>query len=515
MILGEESKIEQSEANTLVNIETILDGEITVYPRSVNKIGEVTFFIGKKGDEKYLYILSKIKTNILFKDFEGEVIETSDTDYLVKECPQIHTNAIKLQELFNFTKPILLGFENSFGFGDRLGLANPAHIRSLEGSDFKPIIAQQSIRELTRTNRTPFEVMDAAIWAVFQEGYKDGFGADADHLKTTADIDLMINAGFTFFTFDPSEFVINEADSYSLLDIENKVNDLKWEKLNDSLTGMVNRYVSVQFELSDDFIITPNYEEVLRAILKYGNAVGHIKELHEHLKQNYSETAYEVEISVDETESVTTPFEHFFMASELDRLGVKIVSLAPRFIGDFEKGIDYKGDIELFKIEYLKHVKISEYFGSYKISLHSGSDKFGVYKAIGQLKRGYTHVKTAGTSYLEALKVVAFADPDQFRKILDFSRIEYEKEKESYHVSAELNNVHSSDKYSNEELLNLFTQDDARQVLHVTFGKVLTTKDENGKSLFKEKIFNCLKKNEDVHYNYLINHFKNHLNPFK
>ncbi len=74
------------------------------------------------------------------------------------------------------------------------------------------------------------------------------------------------------------------------------------------------------------------------------------------------------------------------MASELKRLGVKIVSLAPRFIGDFEKGIDYKGDIELFKEEYLKHVKISEYFGSYKISLHSGSDKFGVYKAIGSIK---------------------------------------------------------------------------------------------------------------------------------
>jgi len=212
---------------------------------------------------------------------------------------------------------------------------------------------------------------------------------------------------------------------------------------------------------------------------------------------------------------VTTPFEHFFMASELNRLGVKIISLAPRFIGDFEKGIDYKGDIELFKQEYLKHVKISEYFGSYKISLHSGSDKFRVYKAIGQLKRGYTHVKTAGTSYLEALKVVAFAQPEEFRNILDFARIEYKKEKESYHVSAELKNVHSSENYSDAELLELFEQDDARQVLHVTFGTVLTTNDENGNSLFKDIIFECLKNNEEIHYNYLINHFENHLNPFQ
>jgi tagaturonate epimerase len=159
-------------------------------------------------------------------------------------------------------------------------------------------------------------------------------------------------------------------------------------------------------------------------------------------------------------------------------------------------------------------VKIAEFFGSYKISLHSGSDKFGIYKAIGQLKRGYTHVKTAGTSYLEALKVVAFAEPEEFRKILDFARIEYEKEKHSYHVSADLKNVHSSENYSNEQLLDLFYQNDARQVLHVTFGKVLTITDENNKYIFKNKIYSCLKKNEEIHYNYLISHFKNHLNPF-
>ncbi len=95
-------------------------------------------------------------------------------------------------------------------------------------------------------------------------------------------------------------------------------------------------------------------------------------------------------------------------------------------------------------------------------------------KQLDQLKRGYTHVKTAGTSYLEALKVVAYAEPNEFRKILDFARIEYEKEKESYHVSADLKNVNSSENYSDEQLIELFNQNDARQVLHVTFGKVLT-----------------------------------------
>jgi len=504
----------ETQDNDLVRIESSNGLEIYIYPRSINKLNESTFFIGKINDQKFLFILTQDKKSSQINDFDGELILNSNENIILKKCNLIHSNALKLQELFPFTKPILLGLSNSFGFGDRLGIANSAHIRSLEGSDFKPVIAQQSIRELTRTNRSADEVMDAAVWAVFQEGYKNGFGADADHLKTVEDIDRMIKAGFTMFTFDPSDYVINEADTLGLLDVENKVNELNWSGLEDSLTELVNRYTSVSFNVSDDFLIVPNYEDVLRAALKYGNAVAHIKLLYQHLESNYQDSAYEIEISVDETESVTSPFEHFFIVSELTRLGVKIISLAPRFIGEFEKGIDYKGDLELFKEEYLKHVIISEYFGSYKISLHSGSDKFDIYKAIGQLKRGYTHVKTAGTSYLEALKVIAKVNPNEFRKILDFARSEFEKEKLTYHVSADINNVFPSDKYSDDQLVELFTQNDARQVLHVTFGKVLTSTDEKGNLLFKEEIFNCLQKNEDLHYHFLIEHFKNHLEPF-
>lgn len=504
-----------SDSNDLVKISLFTNYEILIYPKSINSYGDTLFFIGKENLDKNLYLISENKESNIPNNFEGEINLATNQNYIFKKCSQIHSNAVNLQKLFPFTNPILIGLSNSFGFGDRIGLANHAHLRSLKGSDFKPILAQQSIRELTRTKRTPNEVMDAAVWAVFQEGYKDGFGSDADHLKTNEDIDLMINAGFTMFTFDPSEYVINEADTLQIFELEEKAKILNWSALSDSFEKMIARYNNNEFDLQEGLVITPTYENVLRATVKYGNAVAHIKSLYNHLSTKYSNFPYEVEISVDETESVTTPFEHFYMASELNRLNVKIVSLAPRFIGDFEKGIDYKGDLDLFKKEYLKHVQISEYFGSYKISLHSGSDKFDVYRSIGSLKRGYTHVKTAGTSYLEALKVVAFAEPDEFRKILDFARVEYEKEKESYHVSADLKNVLSSKNYSNEQLVELFTQNDARQVLHVTFGKVLTTLDENGKLLFKDKIYNCLINNEEVHYNYLINHFNNHLNPFK
>lgn len=495
-----------------LNIDSKLD--IKIYPNSINSFKGRIFFIGKQNNDKSLYIVFNNSSNSV-EDFEGDEINFNGSGLHVKKCPMNHINAAVLRSIFSYTNPVLLGLNNSFGFGDRIGFANSAHLRSLNASDFKPILAQQSIRELTRTGRIPADVMNAAVWAVFQEGYKDGFGADADHLKTTQDIDLMITNGFTMFTFDPGEHVINEADVLSVEKLIKEIKKLPWQNLKDDFDSMIERYENVKFELDSGFVIAPTKENVMRALLKYGGAIAHINNLYQHLIINYSHKPFEVEVSVDETESVTTPFEHFFIASELNRLGVKIISLAPRFIGDFEKGIDYKGDIEIFKEEYLKHVKVSEYFGSYKISLHSGSDKFGVYKAIGSLKRGYTHVKTAGTSYLEALRVIAAVNPKLFREILDFSRDLYVTEKESYHVSADIKKVSASKDYNNEQLLELFNQDDARQVLHVTFGKVLTIKDDSGNYIFKDKIRNCLIENEDVHYDFIIKHFNRHLEPFK
>jgi hypothetical protein len=98
--------------------------------------------------------------------------------------------------------------------GDRLGLATPGHVRAVRatGSSIAPIFAQQSIREMARTGRTPQQVMDDATWGAFLEGWTGGVGADADHLKTPADIDACLAAGFTFYTIDPGAHVDNRAD---------------------------------------------------------------------------------------------------------------------------------------------------------------------------------------------------------------------------------------------------------------------------------------------------------------
>ena len=112
--------------------------------------------------------------------------------------------------------PVPLGLRPSFGFGDRLGLATPGHVAAMQraGSGIAPIYPQQSIREMTRTNRSPEAVMADAVEAAAEAGWTGDFGADADHLKTPADVDRTAAVGFTFFTIDPSDDVDAKADNY-------------------------------------------------------------------------------------------------------------------------------------------------------------------------------------------------------------------------------------------------------------------------------------------------------------
>jgi hypothetical protein len=176
-------------------------------------------------------------------------------------------------------------------------------------------------------------------------------------------------------------------------------------------------------------------------------------------------------MSVDETDAPTTPLEHFFIASELTRAGVRFTSLAPRFIGRFEKGVDYIGDLAALDVELAQHAAVTRHFGSYKLSLHSGSDKFSVYPLIVRHWGARLHVKTAGTSYLEALRTIALAEPALFRQIFELGIERYDVDRASYHVSADAARICAP--MADSELPSLLEDFDAREVLHVTFGSAL------------------------------------------
>jgi tagaturonate epimerase len=481
--------------------------ETQVYPRSIAAAQDSIFFLGRRETKKYVGILSrKSEVRNQFSGIWSSVRVGSDTVGLLL-CETKPGNAAALRAVLPFLLPQPLGLRKSAGCGDRLGLATPGHLRALCRSAMAPILAQQSIRENARTGRTPQEVMDDAMWGVFQEGWRAGYGADADHLKIKADIDLCAAAGYTFYTIDPGEYVDNQADTASFETLRQKIGALPWAELESSPADLTQRLAGRLIELSD-FRQTLSEEDLLRAAAKYGRVVGHTVNMYRHLAQVMGSRPFELEMSVDETETVTSTQEHVYIAHELKRLGVRWVSLAPRYVGTFEKGVDYIGDLSEFERSFARHLAVAKTYGPYKLSLHSGSDKFSIYPIVSRVAGELVHLKTAGTSYLEALRAIAQLNPALFRKIMLFAVERFPADRATYHVSAQIAKIPDVSSMSDLQLSGLLDNFHSREVLHVTFGSVLNH------PVFREPLFATLRSGEEVYDQMLEKHFEKHLAPF-
>lgn len=413
-------------------------------------------------------------------------------------------------------RPVPLGLEPSFGFGDRTGLATPGHVEALRraGSGIHPIWAQQSIREMARTRRTPEEVMAEACFGALEAGYDGPAGADADHLKTPEDVDRTAAAGFTFFTIDPSDDVDPGADDYPEAELRARFAAVR------DLTPWVNRYVSSEQALPTGTRIAFTEEACLRAAVKYGRALQRTVSMGRHIAAVMGSLGrpFEIELSVDETPQPTTLAEHWIIADQCREHGIPLVSLAPRYVGDFEKGVDFKGDLAAFERSLADHAAIARILGPYKLSLHSGSDKLSIYPAFARETGGMFHVKTAGTSYLEALRVVARHEPGLFRRIAGFARERYDADRATYHVSATLGGVPAPEQVTSDGdlerlYLELWSEVPAgagftapgRQILHCTFGSVL-----NDAGL-GPALRDVLLAHPDTYREVLADHFDRHL----
>ena len=416
-------------------------------------------------------------------------------------------------------KCVALGMTPSFGFGDRTGLATPGHVASMKrcGSGMAPIFPQQSIREMTRTKRNPVGVMTDAMTAAADCGWTDPIGADADHLKVPEDVDITAAAGFTFFTIDPSDDVDQKADDYDESTLREKF------AASGDVAPWYKGYLGKTIKLSTGTSIHLDEEACMRAVVKYGQAIKRALDLGDYIKKVNEEAGndYEIELSVDETDQPTTLAEHYIIADQCLQGGMKLVSLAPRFIGDFEKGIDFIGNLDALDKSLADHAAVADTLGPYKLSLHSGSDKVSMYGLLAKATKGRFHVKTAGTSYLEALRVVARHDSAAFREIIDFSRGRYNTDKATYHVSATLADApetkDADDATLEREYLEMwadvpvgkgFTKP-GRQILHCTFGSVLT--DEK----FGKIVHDCLKTHPETYVEVLDDHFGRHLDALK
>ena len=403
-----------------------------------------------------------------FAGFEGQAVEPGEVGSALFAA-LTHPNAVALRTALPFTAPSTLGDRAiTFGVGDRLGVAGPGHLRGMSSYQSCPVLAQQSVRELDLTGRDYEQVLDASTWAVFQEGYERPWGADGDHLKTEDWVRTALRVGFTRITADVSDYISHEYAAGSDTEIMKA-----YERLEEGYRQRIEKtYLPLNIDLDSGETVSFSRPVLARTALIYGRAIEHALRLYRTGVKARGEGGFDFELSVDETETPTTPEAHVFVALEAGELGMRIGSLAPRFVGEFQKGIDYIGDLKEFERTFAVHAALARRFG-HRISVHSGSDKFSVFPAVGKLSRGRYHIKTAGTFWLESMRIIAVHEPALYRRLHEAALERFDKATRYYVVTTNLDNVPVLDSLQDRELPSLFDNPDARQLIHITYGELL------------------------------------------
>ena len=470
------------------------------YPESQVSYEGATYWLERSADgAKRLVVVADDES--AFRGFAGTTERTNGQVRLVADTTP--ENAQALRSALPWLTPSRFGLHTSVGFGDRLGLATPGHVRALKtvGGPINPVFAQQSIREMGRCHRTPRNVLDDATWGAFQAGWTTPVGGDADHLEQLEDIDDTVAAGFVFYTLDPKAEVDPEAEHADAAVIQQKVETLDWPSLDSDLATFRKSYVAHRIDLEHE-AIELDEESVVRAMAKYGPSLAHAMAMYRRLREKGIDC--EVEFAVDETDYPTKPAEHVVVVSELQRLGMDFVSFAPRFVGRFEKGVEYIGDLDQLQRDFEIHADIARALGPYKLSLHSGSDKYSTYPLIAEATKGIVHLKTAGTSWAEALRVIAHNDPDLMREVLALALDSFEANRKSYHLSCDPTKIPTDP--TDDQVAQLMDRVDSRQVLHVGYGAILED--------FGPRMYQVWNDNEEEHYRIIADHFVKHLTPF-
>jgi hypothetical protein len=287
----------------------------------------------------------------------------------------------------------------SLGVGDRFARQAQAQLRACilaarDGIDVTPVW-NKSNREHAIVGSQPAEVRRAAEAAVRAVGWTRPFHVDADHI-TLETVDRFLDAS-DYYTLDVAAIIGRPA---SPGDIE----------------GFLARHRELMSPVALSLLDTKlqmSKAEAARAAGKYLAAAREAGRIYRKIEAAKGKGNFITEVSMDETDEPQTPAELLFILAALADEGVPVQTIAPKFSGRFNKGVDYAGDPARFEEEFRADVAVIAHAvcnyplpGNLKLSVHSGSDKFSLYPAIRRALRDFdagVHVKTAGTTWLEEL----------------------------------------------------------------------------------------------------------------
>lgn len=296
----------------------------------------------------------------------------------------------------------------SMGIGDRFGHQGQAQLQAIikaqsQGVEVTPVW-NKSHREHTIIGTRPADVRTAADAAVKALSFNRSYHVDADHIGLK-NVDLFVAAS-DFFTLDVADFIDQNIDEAAAADFAGRYR---------KYAGRLNvPGIAGGLEVTAD--------QITRAARKYLGAVREAGKIYRHIAAAQRGAEFVTEVSMDETATPQTPAELFLILAAIAEEKIPANTIAPKFTGRFNKGVDYVGDVAVFTREFEQDLAVLKLavreFGlpdDLKLSVHSGSDKFSLYGPIRELLKrtgSGVHLKTAGTTWLEELIGLAQAGGD-------------------------------------------------------------------------------------------------------
>lgn len=293
----------------------------------------------------------------------------------------------------------------SIGTGDRFEHQGEAQLRAVmhaakRGVDITPVW-NKSNREHNIVHSEPTGTRKEADAAVEALGWNGQYLVDADHINL-GNVDRFI-AVSDFFTLDVAMYINKPAPEESVVAFK-------------QACAVFGNEVQIP-GIADPIIITGELLDTVAS--KYLAAIQEAGKIYHHIASVKGADSFVTEVSMDEVESPQTPVDMFFILKMIADLGIPAQTIAPKFTGRFNKGVDYVGDASQFAREFEQDVLVIDYavknFGlpaTLKLSVHSGSDKFTIYPIMAEIIHKYDkglHLKTAGTTWLEEVIGLAMA----------------------------------------------------------------------------------------------------------
>ena len=307
--------------------------------------------------------------------------------------------------IINYKGSVMKIEKFSVGTGDRFGKQGKAQLQAFitakeSGIEVTPVW-NKSHREHTTIGTSPDDVRVEADAAVKDLNWGGSYHVDADHIGLS-NVDLFMNSG-DFFTLDVADAIGGDVDQADV----------------DAFVAKQSKYIGELAipGIEEPFSIT---EDLIRKIATtYLGAVREAGKIYSKIEAAKGEGTFVTEVSMDETADPQTPVEMFFILAAIADEGIPAQTIAPKFSGRFNKGVDYVGDVDQFTLEFNQDLSVISFaiteFGlpsNLKLSVHSGSDKFSIYGPIGEAIKKHgagLHLKTAGTTWLEELIGLAAA----------------------------------------------------------------------------------------------------------